>query len=220
MVPPKISDLLKKINSALNNPDFESCSKLEFDLLQQQIRDLYEQLSDWEKNQSKPDVRTALEQIAKSESPKVQKIFNSNKNLLLNEAEEVKEVEVQIAKQEKTEERIKHGKTASINESIQSFSSLNEKLKTPEAKEVHKKLASKPLKDLLDLNKKFVLVNELFSGDAASFQQVVLRIDAIEDFSLAEKYFEKELLPQYKWDVASQTTKLFLKLIKQRFGVS
>jgi hypothetical protein len=39
--------------------------------------------------------------------------------------------------------------------------------------EIHKKLASKPLRELIDFNKRFAIVNELFKGDTAKFQQTV-----------------------------------------------
>jgi hypothetical protein len=109
-------------------------------------------------------------------------------------------------------------KVTSINESIQHPGSLNEKLRSA-GKEVHKKLASKPLKDLIDLNHRFTLLNELFKGNAVAFSNAINHIDELSDFNSANSFIQTQLAANYYWDENSQTTLLFVKLVKQKFGV-
>jgi hypothetical protein len=110
-------------------------------------------------------------------------------------------------------------KTTSINESILHPGSLNEKLKTTSGKEVHKRLASKPLKDLIDLNHRFILLNELFKGNAEAFSGTVNHIDSLNDFNAAWSFIQDEFVATQHWDANAHSTIMFVKLVKQKFGL-
>ena len=96
--------------------------------------------------------------------------------------------------------------------------SLNKKLST-EKKALNDHAASRNLKSLIDLNKQFVLTNELFNGDSAAFMDAINRIDECVAIEQAFVYIKDELLPVYHWSSADQATKLLDKLIRQKFGV-
>ncbi len=208
MKPSKISELLEKINRLAADTDLSKLSQLEIDLLKQHLRDLYAEVD---------ATRNTVNQATNN-----RRTINPNENVLLNESvvkKEPMEKEPMVTapiKREKTEAKEVIAKS-SINESVQNVSSLNEKVKAP-VKEVHKKLSTKPLKDLIDLNKKFILLNELFKGNAESFSAAIHHIDSAEDFATAEAFIKTELHTNYFWDESSQSVRMFMKLVKQKFG--
>lgn len=187
---PKISELLNKITELTNS---SSLTTLEFDLLKQHIRNLYEEVE-----QLKNDIEEGKE--VKQEQPKIVKVNNEHLLPVTSSNEST------MATKD------------SINEKISSSGSLNEKLKTSSKKEIHKHLSTKPLKELIDMNKRFVLVNELFKGESDSFSQAVQHIDSVENYEDAKAYLQTELLRKYQWDEASQSVRMFFKLVKQKFG--
>ncbi len=230
----KVSDLLEKISKAIKNPDFPIISKLEYDLLMQQLRELYDEL-DSLKTQDGHQVtdkikviEVKVEETQRAEEVPVKTTLHANKGLLIDESQPVKQtpaastesttlkvakemVEAKLGASRETNTR------STINESVKSQSSLNEKLKTA-GKEVHKKLATKPLKDLIDLNKKFVLLNELFKGNAEAYSSAIAHIDSLEEYSEAESFIRSQLMSNYFWDESAVVTRMFMKLVKQKFG--
>lgn len=106
---------------------------------------------------------------------------------------------------------------ASVNDMVRPYQTLNERIKGS-GKEIHKVLSLKPLKDMIDLNKKFVLVNELFKGDSAAFGKAVQDIDSFESYDDAKRYVQNGLAADFGWDANSQTVRMFVKMVKQRFG--
>ena len=210
MKPSKISELLEKINRIAADADFSKLSKLEFDLLMKHLRDLYAELD---------AVRNSKQATAQPEVTVTKRTLNPNESVLIKEpvtGEPVKhkKEEPVIKVEVKQKENISK---SSINESVQSSSSLNESLKTV-SKEVHRKLSTKPLKDLIDLNKKFILLNELFKGNAEAFSAAIHHIDNADDLAAAEAFIKAELSSNYYWDESSQPVRMFMKLVKQKFG--
>ncbi|MCX6198963.1 MAG: hypothetical protein NTY88_07045 [Bacteroidetes bacterium] len=191
---PKISELLNKITEFTNS---SSLTPLEFDLLKQTIRNLYEEV---ERLKSGLVKETEAGKELKQEQPKITKVNNepvlhvvsSNENLIATKD--------------------------SINEKIPSSGSLNEKLKTSNKTEIHKHLSTKPLKELIDMNKRFVLVNELFKGNSDNFSQAVQHIDSVSNYEDAKEYVRAELFNKHQWEETSQSVRMFLKLVKQKFG--
>ena len=191
---PKISELLNKITELTNST---SLTTLEFDLLKQHIRNLYEEADQLKsgvatETEVKKEVKQEQPKIAKANNEPVLHITSSNENLIAT--------------------------NDSINDKTSSSSSLNEKLKTGNKKEIHKHLSTKPLKELIDMNKRFVLVNELFKGNSEGFSQAVQHIDSVENYEDAKAYVHTELFNKYQWNEASQSVRMFLKLVKQKFG--
>jgi hypothetical protein len=233
----KISDLIEKISAKLKKDGAQNLPKIELDLVMQQMRELYDEL-DALKNtgnqQAQQDrvkhARTNLQGLQPEELIIQQKLL-PNEHLLLGDFGEKQSLQNQTVKAEKksveaekvaavnpavANQRLE--KVTSINESIQHPGSLNEKLKSA-GKEVHKKLASKPLKDLIDLNHRFTLLNELFKGNSEAFSTAISHIDQLADYDSASSFIKTQLAANYYWDESSQSTLLFVKLVKQKFGV-
>jgi hypothetical protein len=247
----KIPELLEKINRTAKDADFKQLAKLDYDLLMQNLRDLYEAIDEARNNPANEEVIVTVPQ------PVRKKLLNPNEGILLTnevappapevkteqpvvqktvtptpvvtevkqqqlaeppvEKVVVKEPVVQVT--EKKPEPVNKTTTpvTSINEKIQGSTSLNDKLKAGTT-EIHRRLSVRPLKDLIDLNKRFVIQNELFKGNADAMAAAVQFIDSAQDITTAETYLNNEVAPKLAWDETSQAVRMFRKLVKQKFG--
>lgn len=106
--------------------------------------------------------------------------------------------------------------TVPINERIKSSTDLNERWRNATT-EIHQRFAVKPLKDMLDLNRRVAFVNDLFKGNSDELNKAVQTIDAATDYEVAKAYVNS-LARTWNWYESSQSAKLFVKLVKQRFG--
>lgn len=229
----KVSELLTKINTLVTTQASAPLSALEFDLLQQYIRELYVQTNEQQLLFNQP--KTVVERVKETKyepllvtkpivqtpsEPQVEKSTETAPITTLQTTHIAPPQETTIKQQpeEKHSEETKAANTTvSLNEVSKTSTSINEKWVNPNV-EIHKKLASKPLRELIDFNKRFAIVNELFKGDTAKFQQTINAIDEAVNYDQAETIY-LELTQSQAWDTTAQTTRLFNKLIKQRFGV-
>jgi len=234
----KVSELLNKINGILNQGPVNGLSKLEYDLLMQHVRDLYTELD---------EARNATEIAAVPMAKPVveERIVETiqPEELIINAPEPKQEVIVQndipvkqpeLPKQDiihelpKVEKRIEVPEIIQkqveavppqvpLNERIKTTGTLNERLKAVNT-EIHHKLTTRQFKEMIDLNRRFVFVNELFKGNADSFAQAIQMIDATQDYDNAEAQVTL-LADEFGWDRSTQSAKLFAKLVRQKFGV-
>ncbi len=215
-----VSELVEKINAIASGGNLTGLSRIELDLLQQYLRSLYEEVENAKSRPAHnitPPVKQEVAPEAEVEQESIQP------ELLIAAVNEPKEENVVITKaplKEEVTRPVKEEKPikGALNEVIKSGGGLNEKLKTT-SKEIHRSLSHKPMKDLVDLNKRIVFVNELFNGDIDAFNTAVGNIDRVEDFEGAQQYIREQLMEKYKWNETAQSTRLFLKLTRQRFGV-
>lgn len=235
----KIPELLEKINRAAANAEIAQLSKLEYDLLMQNIRDLYAAI-DAERNHTAAPEQEVIAPVRK-------RLLNPNEGILINdpvakiEPPVKQEPEIKTAVpvietkpiaepivvkkeepmvQQKVTPEVKPKENTlrnTINELVQTGSSLNEKLKAG-SNEVHRKLSSRALKDMIDLNKRFVLLNDLFKGNSEALSSSISYIDSLDSFATAEAFVKTELTGKYNWDENSQAVRMFMKLVKQKFG--
>jgi len=204
----KVSDLLDKINRLANPAAITEFSPLELDLLKQYLRDLYQELDSMKNGKRAENIKA---EVIETIQPQPVLIGEKQKEVIV-----MPKVEEPVVV--KAETKVKPTVKSTINEIVQSTESLNSKLKATTAKEVHHKLSTKPLKELIDLNKRFVVVNELFKGNSDAFAQAVQDIDSAENYNSAESIIRKQFADVHQWDESSETVKLFFKLVKQKFG--
>ena len=209
----KISELLEKINRLANS---SKLTTIDIDLLKQHVRDLYEVVIVLTPEEA---LKPLVKETVKPE-PVVAPVPLKEEELKPVVKEMVKDAPVIISApvKEKEEKPIAR-KKASINESTSAQNTLNEKLKPSGKSELHQQLAVKPLKELININKQFVLVRELFGGDTDAFAKAVDTIDSAAHYEEAENYIHKELFVTHNWGATAQPTRLFIKLVKQKFGV-
>ena len=273
-----VLELLEKINRTANRLGGAELSKLEYDLLMQQVRNLYDELDTLrhakanvanltvqqveqqavaarvEPIQTEIPVAPPVQQI----QPVVQQTVAPVTTPVVEEepvaevqhapiqqqpiAEEpviVKQEPVIVKQQPVVEQKpvyhkpvavleeepalLNHNpitdtveKTVPINERIKGGTDLNERWRGATT-EIHQRYAMKPLKDMLDLNRRIAFVNDLFKGDSEELNKAVQTIDAATDYEVAKTYVNS-LARKWNWYESSQSAKLFVKLVKQRFG--
>lgn len=245
-----VLQLLEKINRAsqrINNPGL---SKLEYDLLMQHVRDMYDALDTMRHTgkSAAPVAEIKAVQQPVTESKQVEEIIITapvvDRVAVANTAETMpafntqeEAVQAPVVKQAPVIEKrvepavvlrdepvvIAHNtitdmveQAVPINERVKSSGDLNERWKGA-ANEVHHKYAVKPLKDMIDLNRRIAFVNELFKGNGEELSKAVQTIDSYTDYDTAKVYVNS-LARTWNWFESSQTAKLFVKLVKQRFG--
>lgn len=101
-------------------------------------------------------------------------------------------------------------------------SSLNEKLK--EAKqELSDALQDVPIKDLkkaININDRFLYINELFRGDEAMYERSIKTINGFAIYPEAEYWIKRELKLKLGWDDRTPIVKQFDQLVKRRFSAT
>ena len=215
---PKVSELLKKINWMCSAADVNHLSKLERDLLLGYVRDLYDTLLDphyIERVVVNNNIEEPTKSVATTEKVDVKPV-----EVVAPVQELPKEVSVEkdnVTKTEIVESVVKA--VYSINESAFTKETINEKIKVAAADDVFKRLSAKPLKDLMDLNKRYVVLSELFKGNSDAYNACIEYIDGSSSFTEAEAYVKSECEATFNWEPSAQSVRMFYKLIKQKFGV-
>lgn len=206
-----VSELLNKINWLAG---LASLGKLEKDLLKQYLRDLYEAIDSAEVKEEETIVVKQVVAVKKEESIQPEVIIAT----VIPVLEPVEEVKTKVKEEVKpVTDSILSSVKASINEVVKPGASLNERIKGA-GKEIHAHVSTKPMKDMIDLNRRFVFLNELFGGDSDAMAKAISNIDSLEDYEGAFDYCSRALASTYNWDEKAQPVKLFYKLVKQKFG--
>jgi len=97
--------------------------------------------------------------------------------------------------------------------------SLNEKLKL-NSFEVADKLKfgeRKNLKDKIDLNERYVFIQELFEGDAEYFNKSLRKLDECNSIEQAQDYIKTSIEVKYSWEEKQKYATRFIELILNNF---
>ena len=97
--------------------------------------------------------------------------------------------------------------------------SLNDLLSGEKRPALNDQAGRKDLKSMIDFNKQYVLTNELFKGDSQAYQAAIAHINEAPSIEAAFEYIKTTLLPKYQWSGEMQSTRLFYKLVRQKFGM-
>lgn len=97
--------------------------------------------------------------------------------------------------------------------------SLNQRLSGDKKPALNDHALRKDLKSMIDFNKQYLLTNELFKGDSQAFNTAVNHINEALSIEEAFEYIKIELMPKYKWNGEMESTRLFDKLVRQKFGL-
>jgi hypothetical protein len=117
-----------------------------------------------------------------------------------------------------TELTVKKKVTASINEQFTgSISELN-RMHTKQVRELNATITPKDFKELIDLNKRFVIINTFFRGDADKFKSAIELINTSESLQQASAELCRITDGAYDPDSSSTENKMLTKLLKQKFG--
>lgn len=99
--------------------------------------------------------------------------------------------------------------------------SLNEKLKQSKM-ELSETLQDVPIKDLkkaININDRFLYINELFRGDEVMYERSIKTINGFAIYPEAEYWIKRELKLKLGWDDRTPIVKQFDQLVKRRFSV-
>jgi hypothetical protein len=108
-----------------------------------------------------------------------------------------------------------------VNESVRDANpSINEKLKAPQ-KELSEKLTDHTIKDLkkgIDVNERFLYINELFRGDETMYERSIKTINSFSIWPEAEYWISRELKIKLGWDEKNPVVQQFYQLVRRRFA--
>ncbi len=220
-----VSELLEKINRLAAKPNFPHLSLIEKDLFKHYLREMYEAMDHGqnvvfpkEEKMSAVPVSERIE-TKQPETMLVEKPFNkkqaeASENMIFQKTSSQTNESLTNVSLPPDTLSVK----VTINDGVRPKTSLNELIKDS-GKEMHKVFSSKPIRELIDFNKRYAIVNELFGRDVEAFANAVHRIDTSESYEAASNFIQNELTIKYSWDESSQSARLFYKLVKQRFGV-
>jgi hypothetical protein len=107
----------------------------------------------------------------------------------------------------------------SINEHFENDgSSLNDRFQLSVNKGLNERTTQGDLKKLIDFNRQFVFIQELFNNDATAYMKTIETLNNSHSLEEAFAYLNKEIVHFYKWRPDLQSVKLFEKLVRQKFG--
>lgn len=78
-----------------------------------------------------------------------------------------------------------------------------------------------PIKDLkkaISINDRYQYINNLFSGDEATFDRSIKTINSFNVFSEAEYWIRRELSVKYGWEESAPLVQQFYALVSRRFS--
>lgn len=108
-----------------------------------------------------------------------------------------------------------------VNESVaEEASSLNDSLKEKKI-EIGDKLTDLPVKDLkkaININERFLYINELFRGDEAMYERSIKTINSFSIWPEAEYWIKRELKIKLGWTDDHVTVHQFDNLVRRRFS--
>jgi len=98
--------------------------------------------------------------------------------------------------------------------------SLNDRLRkgAPELAERLMPEAVKDLRKAFGINDRFRLINELFGGDGAAFDEAVIRLDGMTGMNDAMACIDRELAVQRGWDASGPLVEQLRQSVRRRFS--
>lgn len=98
--------------------------------------------------------------------------------------------------------------------------SLNDRLKESRI-ELSEKLTDSPIRDLrkaIDINDRFLYINELFRGDEAMYERSIKTINNFSILPEAEYWIQRELKVKIGWSDKNEVVRQFDQLVRRRFS--
>ena len=212
---------------------------LENDLLQRQVRQLYELTLELEKHRSEPvvaapaplvqeHVRPAEPEAVPTATPAITEHESPAEHILVeaaNRAEAAREavpsagIKAPKLKGEVNSVLFKDNPT--IGDRFEDEPSIHERISSAHATSSianHQQRKAIPdLRKAIGLNEKFLFINHLFDGNLQVYNQAIEFIDGAAGKDAALDYVGNTLIPQFGWDLKSQPGLLFLDLVERRF---
>lgn len=211
----EIMRLIQTLESLQKDIQNTSLSAIEKDILLKQIASLYENLLN--KNATQQVVQKNEQVVEKNEQVQelkpIEPIAVQEKKAIEVVAETT--IEENSRATSVVEEDLK--KNNNLLDSKIEKPLLNERFQ-PQSKGLNERVAQGDLKKLIDFNRQFVFIQELFQNDAISYMKTIERINETEKIEDAILYLNNEIIHKYKWKPEQESVKLFEKIVRQKFG--
>ncbi len=232
----------KRLNLLISMVDQTSneLSLLEKDILLQEIRNIYLEISDFQINvtpvvnqtisEEKPKVVEQIQEVAPKQEEKIglveKEVVEENKPELTKElieeivSEEVvenKEIKQNIAEEPK---QAVGGKT--LGETLgQDRTSLNEMLgDKSQASDISTLISQKPIDDIksaIGIGDKFMFIRELFASDTDLFDKTILDLNQLHSFDDAKMYLAQSFSWSQNETIDTNTVDMFTNIVKRRY---
>jgi len=124
---------------------------------------------------------------------------------------EIHEEEPDVSEPAETVEDVANLESATINDQFKVESGQSVASHLEESKEV------KGMLNAISVNQQYMFTQELYGGDANTFQKSIAEIDVIESFDEAVEHLVSNYAKQFDWDMNSDEVKELLKVIFRRF---
>jgi hypothetical protein len=90
------------------------------------------------------------------------------------------------------------------------------------ATDLSEKLSQAPIKDLktsMGLNERFLIISELFKGDAGRYNQAIDALNSFENFEQAKAYILTNIASEFDWGNEKRKTQAanFVKKVRRRY---
>ena len=184
----EIEDLMKGFPGSSKIPE------VEIDLALQKLRNLYELLLMIKKPPEEVAVAVKKEEVATAVAVAVKK--------------------EEVAAEKKEARTGREGKT--LADQFKGGTTLHESLHQTYAKEGETLAHAQPVTNLqaaIGINDRFTFIRELFSNDAASFENTINNLNDAASFNDAYNY----MIQHFDWDMDSEQVQLLLDIIRRKF---
>ena len=223
--------ILRDVKQIFEMLQAQKISSLEKDILKEKLRSVYEQLDKIEiQTVGATSVHTAQTAPVKKQEEKVPEPVQTQKQVVV---EEEKPVVIEPKPEPKVETTAKEDDiikkvAASTNKILQQGQQTDEPAPPPAPKPAEKKVIHVDLsqdnlvslKSLIDLNKKFFFVSELFGGDGNAYDSFVTRLDSTSTFENAISMLNFYKRERPNWEAKAHALEVMEKVLAKKFGAA
>lgn len=162
------------------------------------------------------EVEAELEEIKKNAEAKNSMSAQNKPSIIFDPVEDTPTLIHQKAPEQKVKKE--------LHETIgtETGDSLNEKLKQSKL-ELSETLQDIPIKDLkkaININDRFLYINELFRGDEVMYERSIKTINSFAIYPEAEYWIKRELKLKLGWNDKTPIVQQFDQLVKRRFSIT
>jgi hypothetical protein len=97
---------------------------------------------------------------------------------------------------------------------------INEIHATSPQTSLAEQFGKQPILDLtkeIGINERFLLTENLFNGDAKTYNEAINKLNCFSELDEAITYFKHDLAKEFNWNLKSNQVKRFIKLIERRY---
>jgi hypothetical protein len=228
----KVLSLIEKLNalaSKVLQQDYQPAD-IEIDLLKHYLRDAYDAVNQLNASNGNPggdkgggdvekkSVQEAAEPVSEAEaSPASPAPEVENVKPQQDSKEESEAQQESAASTKEPEEKEEEKATSQEEQDIKA--TLNDRFKKQEVLLSERVADRGDLRKIIDLNKRYLYVNELFDGDEDQYERAITALNKMPDYQRAAKYVAENLENQNNWREHQKYRDLFYRSLQKRFGM-